>query len=139
MKNARLAMAAAALAAAGLFAGCTTARTDGTASLNDTTMSGSTSTGASASATTADSSVNAAGHGHATVPAAAHSSTTTAGNSSAAMGHSAGDMKAMCDMHDRVMKAKTDAERDAALDASVRAMAPAEKKKYVDMLHKHCM
>ena len=143
MKNARLAMGLVALAAAGMFAGCTTARTDSTASLNDTTMSGTTTVGTSATATTADPSVHAAthghAHGHATAPATAHSSTTTAGSSSAAMGHSASDMKAMCDMHDRVMKAKTDAERDAALDASIRAMAPAEKKQYVDMMHKHCM
>ena len=143
MKNARLAMGVVALAAAGLLAGCTTARTDSTASLNDTTMSGSTTVGTSATATTTGSTAhadtNAHGHGHATAPATAHSSTTTAGTSSASMGHSAADMKTMCDMHDRVMKAKTDAERDAALDANVRAMPPAEKKQYVDMMHKHCM
>ena len=115
MKHARLAMGAAALAVAGLFAGCTaTTRTDSTASMNDTTMSGATTTGSSAT-------------------------TSTAGSTTAQMDHPAADMKAMCAMHDRVMKAQTDAEREAALDANVRAMAPAEKKQYIDMMHKHCM
>lgn len=157
MKRTRLAMGLGALAAAGLFAGCTaTSRTDTTTSLTDsTTMSSATTTGSSAT-TTVDSSAQATyqDRGNMTSPPTGSTSsaaTTThgtthgtsatgsmSGSSSTHMGHSDADMKAMCDMHDRVTRAKTEAEREAALDANVRAMAPAEKKKYIDMMHKHC-
>jgi hypothetical protein len=48
------------------------------------------------------------------------------------------DMKAMCDMHDRMMAAKTPEERRAMMDEHMKNMSPEMVQKHMQMMQEQC-
>ena len=48
------------------------------------------------------------------------------------------DKKSMCEMHDKMMSAKTPAERTAMMDDHMKNMSPEEKQKHMGMMKQQC-
>jgi hypothetical protein len=48
------------------------------------------------------------------------------------------DMKAMCDMHEKMMNAKTPEERRAMMDERMKNMSPEMMQKHMEMMQEQC-
>ena len=48
------------------------------------------------------------------------------------------DKKSMCEMHDKMMTAKTPAERTAVMDDRMKNMSPEERQKHMEMMKQQC-
>ena len=48
------------------------------------------------------------------------------------------DRKSMCEMHDKMMNAKTPAERTAMMDDRMKNMSPEERQKHMEMMKQQC-
>ena len=51
---------------------------------------------------------------------------------------SAGDMQAMCDMHNQMMSGKTPEQRRAIIEEHVKSMSP-DMRHHMEMMQHHCM
>jgi hypothetical protein len=58
-------------------------------------------------------------------------------HSHASAPHAMMDMQAMCDMHKKMMSAKTPAERQAMMNEHMKSMTP-EMRQHMQMMHEQC-
>ena len=48
------------------------------------------------------------------------------------------DMKSMCEMHDRMMSARTPEERSAMMNERMKNMSPEMRQRYMEMMQQQC-